>query len=182
MRKKSIPLTIPISEELLLRTWKYEDAKSLAELANDRIIYDNLRDYFPHPYTLLDAKAFISSVNPTASPSLFFAIEYKGNVAGSIGIYFKTDIYQSLAEIGYWIGKPYRNVGLATKAIVACCDYTFQFFPIHKIYAEVFGFNTASLKALKKAGFHEEATLIEHGKKNGQYIDIVLCSKFNSIH
>ncbi len=181
MRKKSIPLVIPINEELLLRSWKYEDAKSLAELANDQSIYDHLRDYFPHPYTILDAKAFIASVNPPASPSIFFAIEYRGYVAGSIGIYFKSDIYKSLAEVGYWIGKPYRNLGLATKAIIACCDYTFRFFPIHKIYAEVFNFNKASLQALKNAGFHEEAVLVEHGQKNGQFIDIVLCAKFNSL-
>ncbi len=48
-------------EKFTLRSWKIDDFISLAENANNKKIWDNVRDYFPCPYTKKDAMNFIES-------------------------------------------------------------------------------------------------------------------------
>ena len=42
-----------------IRSWRESDADALPLYANNRKVWLNLRDGFPHPYTLDDTKAFI---------------------------------------------------------------------------------------------------------------------------
>jgi len=44
------------TDELVLRSWKEEDAKRLAVIADNKKIADYLRDGFPHPCSLYDAR------------------------------------------------------------------------------------------------------------------------------
>lgn len=46
--------------QILLRPWQQKDAEPLVALANNKKIWDNMRDYFPHPYTSKDAKECIA--------------------------------------------------------------------------------------------------------------------------
>lgn len=41
-----------MTPEVFLRPWKKEDAKQLAAIANNRNVWNNLRDSIPYPYTL----------------------------------------------------------------------------------------------------------------------------------
>ncbi|MEL7569008.1 MAG: hypothetical protein AAGU14_00430 [Eubacteriaceae bacterium] len=47
--------------DFILRKWKPSDAEDIAKYANNKKIADNLRDAFPHPYSLKDAEEFIGS-------------------------------------------------------------------------------------------------------------------------
>ena len=44
-----------------LRKWSIEDIESVARYANNEKIACNLRDAFPYPYTLNDAKSWVES-------------------------------------------------------------------------------------------------------------------------
>ena len=55
-----------------LRPPRPEDAPSMARYANNRAIWRNLRDRFPHPYTLADAEAFIAR-HADEEPTRLFA-------------------------------------------------------------------------------------------------------------
>ncbi len=46
--------------EIFLRPWKKEDASQLAKVANNKNIWNNVRDSLPHPYTLKDAEEWIA--------------------------------------------------------------------------------------------------------------------------
>ena len=63
-----------------LRPWKPGDEESLVQHANSQMIWRNLRDAFPHPYTLADAKHWIQVANP-ATPITNFAIVVEGEAA-----------------------------------------------------------------------------------------------------
>lgn len=89
--------------KVILREWNKKDTVLLTELANNKLIADNLRDHFPNPYTLKDAEEWIS-LNQDRMPVINFAIEAGGQLAGGCGIFFKEDIYRCSAEIGYWLG------------------------------------------------------------------------------
>jgi len=165
--------------DITLRNWQEKDIKSLSRNANNKKIWDNLRDGFPYPYTELAAKQWIEIANHDI-PLKNFAIEYKENAIGGIGIVIKADIFRKNAEIGYWVGEKYWNKGIATKAIKAMIDYSFETFNINRLYATIFDSNIASIRALKKCGFIEEAKLKSAVIKNNEIQDCLIYSLLKS--
>lgn len=105
-----------VKDKVCLRKLNASDADELAGLANNKKVADNLRDIFPHPYSLKDAKDFISFCE-AESPQLRFAITYESKLADVIGFLQTTDIYSKTEEIGYWLGEPFWNKGIATLEI-----------------------------------------------------------------
>jgi RimJ/RimL family protein N-acetyltransferase len=148
-----------IFEGIVLRPWSIGDAGQLAVIANNKKIADNLRDGFPFPYSLKDAKNWLNIILPENYPPRFFAITIDKKLVGSIGIVTKTDIYRKNFEIGYFLAEEQWGKGIATQAIKAATSYAFKDFDIVRVYAEPFSDNIGSRRALEKAGFTLEATL-----------------------
>ena len=159
--------------EWQLRGWRSEDKESLVRYANNHNVWINLRDSFPHPYTLDDAKAWIRS-NQGQSPVTNFAIASVTEVIGSIGLRLQEDVYRRSAEIGYWLGEPFWNRGIATKAVRAVIEYGFATLGLERIYADVFQWNDASARVLEKAGFMLEGRLRKSVIKDGKIVDSLL--------
>jgi len=155
-----------------LREWKLTDITSLSENANNIRIWNNLRDYFPYPYTEKDGEAYLEMVLAKPKPSVDLAIEIDGKAVGGIGVVLKADVERISAEIGYWLGENYWNNGIMTEAVKAFSVYVFSHFPVHKLYATIFDFNSASQRVLEKAGFEKEAILKQSAIKNGKIIDL----------
>jgi ribosomal-protein-alanine N-acetyltransferase len=154
-------------EGIILRPWSINDATQLALIADNKKIADNLRDGFPNPYSYKDALDWLNLILPENHPPRFFAITVDKQLAGSIGIVTKTDIYRKNFEIGYFLAEDFWGKGIATKAIKAATSYAFKEFDIVRIYAEPFSDNQGSRRALEKAGFKLEATLKNYVIKNG---------------
>ena len=155
-----------IFEGIILRPWSIGDAGQLAVIADNKKIADNLRDGFPFPYSLKDAKDWLNIILPENYPPRFFAITVDKKLVGSIGIVTKTDIYRKNFEIGYFLAEEQWGKGIATQAIKAATSYAFKDFDIVRVYAEPFSDNTGSRRALEKAGFTLEATLSRNVIKN----------------
>ncbi len=153
-----------------LRRWYREDAQQLAAIANNRNVWINLRDAFPHPYTVMNAIQWIEKC-ATESPVLNFCIDYGGKVAGSIGIVPKEDVYRKTIKIGYFIGEPYWNKGITTNAVGQILHYLKNEFDLIRIYAEVFEHNKGSMRVLQKNGFHLEGIRKSSVIKDGKIID-----------
>ena len=165
---KSSPVTIkPIQEE---------NVSQLAQLANNKRIWDNLMDYIPHPYTIQDAYRFIATMSDE-NPQVTFGIYYKMELCGVIGLVLKTDVYRLTAELGYWVGEPYWGKGIATKAISLITSYGFNKLSLVRISANVFDHNQASMRVLEKNGFEKDAILKKRAIKNDQIIDLHVYSK-----
>ncbi|RCX18370.1 RimJ/RimL family protein N-acetyltransferase [Anaerobacterium chartisolvens] len=155
-------------DNIILREWEETDVERLAEIANNKKIYDNLRDAFPHPYSIDDARQYITlQLNGDNKLSKVFAILVDGKVAGSIGAFLKEDVYRKNAEIGYYLAEEYWGIGIMTKAIKILIEYVFETFDITRIYAEPFARNVASRRSLEKVGFRLEAELKCNAVKNG---------------
>ena len=155
-----------------LRPLQMPDALGLAELANNPKISINLRDGFPHPYLQENAEKFIGMCLKQ-DPVQVFAIEYKGEYAGNIGLHPGEDVYRKSAEIGYFIGESYWNRGIATEAVKQMVVYGFSNFDIIRIHTGVFEFNTASQRVLEKCGFTKEAVFEKAVFKNNRLWDEV---------
>jgi ribosomal-protein-alanine N-acetyltransferase len=157
--------------QFVLRKWRPEDAGSIVKYADNKKIADNLRDGFPHPYSLSDAQNFIKNMGPDSDVRICLAIEIGGEAAGSIGVFLKEDVYRKSAEIGYWLGEPFWGQGVITDAIREICEIAFGKFDIVRIYAEPYAYNTGSRRALEKAGFTLEGVLKKSVCKNGEIFD-----------
>ena len=156
--------------QVILREWKRSDADSLAAIANNKKIWDNVRDLLPYPYTKKDAKDWLELVKKQKTVTTF-CIEVDGKLAGSIGVTLKDDVYKKTAEIGYFIAEEYWGKGAATEAIKQMVSYVQKEFDIVRIYAEVFEFNRASMKALEKNGFYLESIRKKAAFKNNMIVD-----------
>lgn len=153
-----------------VRSWRTADAEPLARYADNRKIWLNLRDAFPHPYTGHDAREFIRSVRNRA-PETTFAIAVNGEAVGSVGFVLRQDVERVSAEIGYWIGEPFWGRGIATEALVALTGWAVATYALTRIYALPFAWNLASCRVLEKAGYQLEARLRRSAIKNGMITD-----------
>ena len=154
----------------VLRAWQPGDEESLVSHANNRTIWRNLRDAFPHPYTSADAKRWIETANPT-TPVTNFAIVVNGEAAGAIGLLLKEDVFRRSAEIGYWLGEEFWGRGIVTEAVRAMTDYAFNNFDLCRVYAGVFEWNPASMRVLERAGYEFECRMKKSVTKDGETID-----------
>lgn len=153
-----------------VRSWRTSDAESLLRYANNRNIWLNLRDAFPHPYTKHDARAYIRSVRDR-SPETTFAIAVDDEAVGSIGFVLRTDVERVSAEIGYWLAEPFWGRGITSEALVALTRYAIDTHRLTRIYALPFAWNLASCRVLEKAGYVLEARLRRSAIKDGQITD-----------
>ena len=106
-----------------LRPWRRGDEASLVLHANNRSVWLNLRDRFPHPYTAKDADEWIARAGAQA-PVLNFAIVVDGAAVGGTGR-ARDRRLPPLAAVGYWLGQPFWGRGIATEALRAVTDYAF---------------------------------------------------------
>ncbi len=159
-----------------IRDWREDDAPALAKYANNRKIWLNLRDGFPHPYKLPDAKAFISKAN-NQNPGTVFAIASQEEAIGSIGLALGSDVHRFAAEMGYWLAEPFWNKGIMTEAVGTFTTYAFEQYNLNRIFAEPYENNPASARVLEKAGFICEGIMKAYAFKDGKILDMYLYAK-----
>jgi ribosomal-protein-alanine N-acetyltransferase len=149
-----------------VRTLRATDAESMAQHANDRRVWVQLRDRFPHPYAVSDAKAFIDLIS-RQEPCTSFAIVVGERCIGGIGLDRQPDVHRLTAELGYWLGCDYWGRGIATQAILGLTNWAFETLDLQRIFAQPYADNLASCRALEKAGFALEGTLRRSAIKDG---------------
>jgi len=164
------------SLNISLRPLLLSDSKSIAYHANNKLIWINLRDRFPFPYSEKDAITFIEMVSGK-NPVTEFAIDLDGIAIGVAGIILKDDVYRLNGEIGYWIGQDYWGKGIGTKVVAELTKICFEDFNLFRVYAEVFESNQASARVLEKNGFIKEATLNKAILKDGALQNLLIYAK-----
>ena len=139
-----------------LRPWSIEDAATLTAYFNNINIWNNLRDYIPHPYRTEDAVKFISDQS-LLMPTQNFAILNEQEIVGGIGLILQEDVYKMNVELGYWVAEPFWGTGIATISVGLMTQYIFETFAINRVVAEVFDYNKASMRVLEKNGYYLES-------------------------
>jgi RimJ/RimL family protein N-acetyltransferase len=153
-----------------VRSWQTADVESLVRYANNRKIWLNLRDAFPHPYTKHDGREWVRTVRQQ-SPETSFAIAVDTEAVGGIGYVLHRDVERVSAEIGYWLGEPFWGRGITAEALRAVTDYAMQTHGLTRIYAVPFAWNAASCRVLEKAGYVLEGRLRKSAIKDGRLTD-----------
>jgi RimJ/RimL family protein N-acetyltransferase len=156
-----------------IRPWVEQDAVAIQRHANNRKIWINLRDIFPHPYSLQDARSFLGFVLKE-EPATTFAIATASEAIGCIGLRLGNDVHRKTAELGYWLGEPFWGRGIMSEAVAAFTRWAFKAFDLQRIFAEPFEDNAASARVLEKAGFVCEGRLRANVLKDGKRLDSFL--------
>jgi RimJ/RimL family protein N-acetyltransferase len=159
-----------IFDNYQIRDYAREDVDSLVKYANNQNVSKFLRDSFPFPYTKNDAEKWIDFVikNPG---SLFFAIADSEELIGAIGAVPFDDVHRYSAEIGFWLGEPFWEKGIISKALNYFCNFLFSNYDFNRLTANVFEGNEASKKVLEKNGFVLEGTLKNSVFKENRFLD-----------
>lgn len=157
----------------VLRPWTPADKPSLIANANNRNVWRNLADVFPHPYTDADADQWFR-IASHPDRSIKFAIELDGAAVGGIGARAGEGIFVRTAHFGYWLGEAHWGKGLATAAGRALLEHLKGDGRFVRLEAPVFEWNPASMRVLEKLGFERVAVLPKSVTKDGQLIDSVL--------
>ena len=145
-REASIPVLE--TERLALRAPRLEDAKTVAALANDRRIAENVAR-IPHPYQMSDAEGFITGANKAGGEAVFLITLRDKTIIGACGLMMKDET----PELGYWLGVPHWGKGYATEALHAVIDYAFTDLTHEALQAGARVTNPASRRVLEKCGF-----------------------------
>ncbi len=161
----------------VIRSWQQQDERTLPYHANNKAIWLNVRDRFPHPYTSADAHQWIESM-VGACPETSFAITVGGEAVGGIGLELHDDIERCAAEVGYWIGQTYWGRGIVTEALKAFTQYAFGAFELSRLYALPFAHNRGSCRVLEKAGYQCEGIMRQSAIKDGKIVDQALYAAF----
>jgi ribosomal-protein-alanine N-acetyltransferase len=165
---------IVVSEQVHLSDFRPSDKAALVQHLKEKEIYDRtLR--IPYPYTEADAEFWFgleANIAREHGRHVNWAIRNQNDhLIGGIGFDGLTIGKSHLAEIGYWLAKPYWGRGIMTAVVRTLCDFALANFGLGKIRAHVFADNAASAKVLAKCGFREEGYLRRHYLKDGRYLD-----------
>ena len=90
--------------------------EALQHIANSKSVAQNLRDAFPHPYTLDDAVAFLDNVRQGKMGIVYGMFLNSCELVGVISLTPGRDVNRYSAEVGYFVGEQYWNRGYATEA------------------------------------------------------------------
>ncbi|MGH7806164.1 MAG: GNAT family N-acetyltransferase [Candidatus Binatia bacterium] len=159
--------------DFAIREYEPTDAAALVKYADNRRIWLNLRDRFPHPYTAVSAQRWLDQV-ALEQPTVSFAIATPKELIGGIGLVLGTDVFRDTAEIGYWLAEPFWNRGIATRAVGAFTAWAFEHHSLRRVFAGVFETNLASARVLEKCGYVREGRLRKSILKDGRVLDELL--------
>lgn len=159
--------------ECAVRDWAPSDAQALVRLADNRAIWRNMTDRFPHPYRASDAQAWFALLAGADEPT-HWAIEVDGELAGGIGIQIGDDVFSRCAELGYWLGEPFWGDGVMSAAVRMVAPWAMSRFGLCRLEAGVFAWNPASMRVLEKCGFAREGVAEASIFKDGTVTDRVV--------
>ena len=145
--------------------------ETLQRIADNKSVAQNLRDAFPHPYTLDDAVVFLDNVRQGKMGIVYGMFLNSGELVGVISLTPGRDVNRYSAEVGYFVSEQSWNKGYATEALRLASNFAQFKHGFKRLYATVFDFNSASMRVLEKAGFKKEGTMKSSAFKDGKFID-----------
>jgi RimJ/RimL family protein N-acetyltransferase len=171
--------TIPVIDDIQLSKLEVTDLSDLIHHLNDPILYENTLTV-PYPYMMEHAKKYLEHVREFEAKEGLqkdWIVRKNGKLIGGIGALYNYGISSHKSEIGYWISREHRGIGIMTAVIGAFVDYLFDHTPLIRIEANVFVGNHSSARALEKNNFQLEGIVHAAFIKNGIPKDTWLYAK-----
>jgi RimJ/RimL family protein N-acetyltransferase len=160
---------------LILRPFTVEDAPVVQALAGEWEIAATTAT-IPHPYEDGMAEAWIGTHQEAfeRGEAVTFAVIRRTDdlLVGAIGL--EVNKTQYMAELGYWIGKPYWNQGYGTEGAQEVVRYAFEVLGLNRVQARHMTKNLASGRVMQKIGMTSEGTSRQSIFRWGQFEDAAI--------
>ncbi len=167
-RVRRVPLPIRTSR-LLLGLPRREHVPALVELLAERSV-SRWTLHMPYPYRTEDGIEYLARARARRRQGLGLSLQVvrRSDDApiGGVGLH-GLDAEHSSAELGYWIGRPYRRQGYGAEAAAALVTVGFRRLRLHRIEARVFPGNAGSVRLLRRIGFQFEGRARAAVEKQG---------------
>ncbi len=142
-------------DRVLLEPLGHQHTDAIAPLADDPDV-SRYTARLPHPYTADDAARFVTEAMALARDgrAVTLAILRRGDRAlmGVVGLDLDAD-RPGVAEIGYWLGRPFWGQGIGREAVRLALDHGFRDLGLTSVEAGVVEANVASTRLLERLGF-----------------------------
>jgi RimJ/RimL family protein N-acetyltransferase len=131
----------------------------------------------PELSTLIEDTETASSLSetrifPEMPRSVVFRIEKDNRLIGEAG-YKNIKWINRKAELNIVIKKDFRNKGYGREVLTEMINYGFKILNFHRLEAEVYEYNKASIMLVENLGFAVEGKLREAKYNNGKYYNII---------
>ena len=144
-----------VTDRLILRPWSEADAFKLYEYASD------FETAFNAGWVRHKSPEFSKAVIKTVySRSGAFAMDLRDGsdtAIGSVTLYVGESKARNRkdneGDIGYWVGKPFRNRGYVTEAVLSLIDFAFNELKLNRVWCSYYEGNFPSLRVMEKCGF-----------------------------
>ncbi len=155
------------TDRLLLRPFNRDDASQVQRLAGNSEVAEGTH-HIPHPYPEGAAERWIGShrENYDRGEAVHFAILLKETthlIGANSLIILRHD---NRAELDFWIGREYWNLGYCSEAVREVIHFAFQTLGMHRIHTSHYGRNIAAGRVLQKVGMKYEGRMREHVMRN----------------
>ncbi len=169
-------LNLFVSENLVLRTFKEEDAAELFELVHHN------RDFLRSWLLWIDATQkeehaleYIRRARQGQADqhSIAFGIFENYRLVGVMDMHHWEHRLRK-AQMGYWLAKDKEGKGIVTSCAHILISYLFENLNLNKIELHFQPANRKSAAVAKRLGFTIEGILREHTLVNGSFQDIVV--------
>ncbi len=176
-----IPTTIEC-ERFSLRKLELGDAESITKYCQDPEV-SRMTTNIPFPYSLKDGEWFVNDVIKKwdEGKAYNFGIVVDDEVVGVCSLSEVSKDYHH-AELGYWLGKPYRGKGIMTKAAEEVVKFGFLELKLHRIDVWHYDINKGSQRIIEKLGFVYEGTRREAYFKNGKWVSSLMYGMLEEEH
>ncbi|MEL7516909.1 MAG: GNAT family N-acetyltransferase [Pseudomonadota bacterium] len=169
-----MPQPVLGTQRLLLRPFRLEDSSSVQLLAGEREVAD-ATSQIPHPYEDGMAERWIEThekaFRERKHATFALTLRGQGELIGACAL--SIDSGANKGELGYWIGKPFWNLGYATEASRAIMEFGFHDLELNRIYARHLARNAPSGRVMQKLGMSREGLARQDTMMWGKYEDVV---------
>lgn len=169
-----------VEGDVRLRPWADGDVGALVALGDDREIWLNLRDRFPHPFTTPAAQLWIADQDPLGAAPWSFAVEWKGQLVGGVRLTRRVDAHHMCADLSFWLGRAHWGQGIAHGAVKAATAWAFGGLGLERVQAFVFDWNPAAAKVLEDCGYQLEGRLRSYVRKGDRLGDALLFARLRA--
>jgi ribosomal-protein-alanine N-acetyltransferase len=163
-------------DELTLRAFTLADAGSVTEACQDPEI--PRWTAVPSPYGEPDARRWITAHDRrrTAGEAIELAVVApEGALLACVGI-DPVDWANRRGELGYWVARPARRRGVATRAVRILSRWGLESLGLERLELLAHPGNVASQRVAERAGFTREGLLRSYREIKGERVDLVMFS------
>jgi RimJ/RimL family protein N-acetyltransferase len=156
------------TERLVLRPFRADDGDAFAACANDPAYRRYLGPNHPDA-----AQLVANNLSVDGKRELSWAVTLDGDVVGSIFLGVQAE--DGIAELACLLAPTAWGQGIALEAGRAVVGHAFSELGLHKVFARADAGNSASRRAMEKAGMRQEGLLREHrANTSGARVDEVI--------